>query len=299
VTPLQRFDALLAGPVSVRSLALVRILVGPISVVHLRPFVSDAIDGDTFHDRFHHPFVDWYPVLGPGPYTAALIVGLIAALAMTVGWQTRAATVTAFGVVTYNVFLSTTHLHNNRAYLVAVLLVLAIAPCGRDLSVDAWLRRRRGVTTDATMPAWPLWLLRFECALVYGASGFSKLIDGDWFGGTVTWGRVITQEAKLRASILPEFVNDILVDRSFHTVAAKLIVLTELFIAGGFWWRRTRPWAVATAVVFHVMIELSARVQIFSYLGIAVLVIWSDPSLPWLRRLRPFASVRHRPAASA
>jgi hypothetical protein len=119
---------------------------------------------------------------------------------------------------------------------------------------------------------------------VYFASGFSKLVDPDWFGGTVTWGRVVTQEAMLRASVLPEFVQELLLDRSFHTVAAKLIVLTELVIALGFWWRRTRPWAVTIAVVFHVLIEASASVQTFSYLAIGVLFVWADPDLPAFRR---------------
>ncbi len=129
------------------------------------------------------------------------------------------------------------------------------------------------------MAGWPLWLLRFECSLVYAASGFSKLIDPDWFGGTVTWGRVVTQEAMLRSSVLPEFVQDLLVERSFHTVAAKVIVLTELFIAAGFWWRPMRRWAVAVAVAFHVAIELSAEVQTFSYLAVGVLFVWADPDL--------------------
>ena len=78
----------------------------------------------------------------------------------------------------------------------------------------------------------------------------------------------------------------------------KLIVLTELFIAGGLWWRRTRSLAVATAVVFHVMIEVSARVQIFGYLAVAVLFVWSPPSLPWLRPPTLLRTVR-RPAGSS
>ena len=69
-----------------------------------------------------------------------------------------------------------------------------------------------------------------------------------------------------------------LADRSFHTVVAKLIVATELFIALGLWSRRTRYAAVWVAVCFHVAIELSARVEVFSYLAIAALVIWSVPS---------------------
>ena len=63
---------------------------------------------------------------------------------MTIGLATRVATATVAVIVTYDLFLSTTNFHNNRAYLVIVLAALAVTPCGRELSVDAWLRRRRG-----------------------------------------------------------------------------------------------------------------------------------------------------------
>ena len=119
---------------------------------------------------------------------------------MSLGLLTRVATATTFAIVAYNLFLSTTHFHNNRAYLLIVLGLLALAPCGRELSLDAWLRRRRGLPPlDPSAPAWPLWLLRFECAAVYGASGFSKLVDPDWFGGTVTWQRVTRARDELTA----------------------------------------------------------------------------------------------------
>ena len=55
-------------------------------------------------------------------------------------------------------------------------------------------------------------------------------------------------------------------------------MLTELFIAVGLWRRGTRYAAVWVAVVFHVTIEASASVQVFSILGIAVLVVWAVPS---------------------
>jgi hypothetical protein len=196
---------------------------------------------------------------------------------MSLGLLTRVATATTFAIVAYNLFLSTTHFHNNRAYLIIVLGLLAVAPCGRELSLDSWIRRRRGLPAlDPAAPAWPLWLLRFECAAVYGASGFSKLVDPDWFGGTVTWQRVVRERDELDA--WPEWAVSVLTDRGFHTGAAKIIVLTELFIALGLWWRGTRYAAVWVAVGFHVAIEYSASVQVFSFLAIAVLVIWAVPS---------------------
>ena len=264
------FDELLGRPVSMRSLALLRVLAGPIVLLHLWPFLS----GPIYSDAFYEPYASWYPELPRAVYIALLWLAVVSALAMTLGIVTRLATATTFAIVAYNLFLSTTHFHNNRAYLVIVLAVLAVAPCGRELSVDAWLRRRRGSPALAfTSPGWPLWLLRFECSIVYGASGLSKLLDPDWFGGTVPWMRVVQARDEL-----PGWTVSLLTNRDFYTGAAKVIVLTELFIACGLWSRRTRYAAVWVAVIFHVSIQLSANVQVFSVLGIAVLVIWAVPS---------------------
>jgi uncharacterized membrane protein YphA (DoxX/SURF4 family) len=278
-SPLAAFDALLGRPVSMRAMALLRVLVGPVVMLHLRPILDAARHGRIYRDAFYEPYAGWYPELPRGMYVAMLWIAVVAALAMTIGLLTRVATVTAFVIVTYNVFLSTTNMHNNRAYLMIVLAALAVAPCGRELSVDEWLRRMRGRPPLPTVsPGWPLWLLRFEAATVYAASGLSKLLDPDWFSGTVTWHRVVLVRDRVDASVLPSWAVDALADRSFHTVAAKLIIATELFIAAGLWSRRTRYAAVWLAICFHVAIELSAEVQVFSFLAIAALVVWAVPS---------------------
>jgi Vitamin K-dependent gamma-carboxylase len=276
---LARLDDLLGRPVSMRAFALLRVLAGPVVLLHLRPFLADGLDGRVYREAFYEPYAAWYPELPDAVYLGLLWLAAVAAVAMSLGLLTRLATATTFAIVTYNLFLSTTHFHNNRAYLVIVLGLLAVSPCGRELSLDAWIRRRRGLPAlDPTAPGWPLWLLRFECAAIYGASGLSKLLDPDWFGGTVTWQRVTRARDELEAWPLPDWALSLLTDRGFHTGAAKFIVLTELFIAAGLWWRRTRYAAVWVAVVFHISIEVSASVQVFSYLALAVLVIWAVPS---------------------
>jgi Vitamin K-dependent gamma-carboxylase len=273
-----RFDEALGRAVSMRALALLRVLAGPAVLWHLQPFLSDGLDGRIYSDGFYEPYAAWYPELPGAVYVGLLWLAAAAAVAMSIGFLTRLATATTLGIVAYNLFLSTTHFHNNRAYLVIVLGLLAVAPCGRELSVDAWVRRRRGQPAlDTSAPAWPLWLLRFECAAIYGASGLSKLVDPDWFGGTVTWQRVVRGRDELDEWQLPDWAVSVLTDESFHVVAAKLVVLTELFIAVGLWWRGSRYAAVWVAVVFHLAIEASASVQVFSYLGVAVRVVWAVP----------------------
>ena len=254
-------DDLLGRSVSMRALALLRVLTGPVVLLHLAPFLSDSLDGHTYRDAFHEPYASWYPELPEPVYNGLLWLAAVAAVAMSLGLAARLATATTFAIVAYNLFLSTTHFHNNRAYLVIVLGLLAVAQSDRE-----------------TGPAWPLWLLRFECSAIYGASGLSKLLDPDWFGGTVTWQRVVRARDDLEAWPLPDWAISLLTDRGFHTGAAKAIVITELFIAAGLWWPRTRYAAVWVAVAFHLGIETSASVQVFSVLGIAVLMVWAVPS---------------------
>jgi hypothetical protein len=259
-----RLDELLGREVPMRSMALLRTLAGPIVLLHLWPFLDDARHGRIYRDAFHQPYASWYPELPRDVYVALLVLAALAAIAMAVGVAARAATITAFVIVTYNLFLSTTNYHHNRAYLVVVLGALALA---------------RSDDPDGVAPAWPLWLLRIEAATVYVTSGTSKLLDHDWWSGAVTWERVVRVQHRLVTDTpLPHWAIDVLTDRDFHTVAAKLIIATELFIALGVWSRRTRYAAVWVAVVFHVAIEVSASVQVFSYLAIAALVIWAVPS---------------------
>jgi hypothetical protein len=256
---IEALDELLGRQVSMRSLVVLRVLAGPAVLLHLQPFLSASLDGRIYSDAFYEPYAAWYPELPEALYVGLLWLAAVAAVAMSIGVLARLATATAFGVVAYNLFLSTTHFHNNRAYLVIVLGLLAVAPLGRD-----------------TGPAWPLWLLRFECAAVYGASALSKLLDPDWFGGTVPWMRAVQSRDDLGA--LPGWLVSVLTSRDFYTGAAKLVVLTELFIACALWWQKTRYAAVWVAVIFHVSIQASGLVQVFSALGIAVLVIWAVPS---------------------
>ena len=137
-------DELLGRQVSMRAMALLRILVAPIVVLHLRPMLEDAWHGDIYRDHFHEPYASWYSELPRNVYIALLWMAALAAVAMAVGFRACAATIVVWAVVTYDLFLSTTNFHNNRAYLVLVLAALAVTPCDRELSLDAWLARRRG-----------------------------------------------------------------------------------------------------------------------------------------------------------
>ena len=68
-----RFDELLGRRVSMRALALLRVFAGPVVLLHLRPFLSDAADGHIYSDAFYEPYASWYPELPGDVYVGAAV----------------------------------------------------------------------------------------------------------------------------------------------------------------------------------------------------------------------------------
>jgi hypothetical protein len=273
-----RWDDVLDWRGSVRSVAVLRFAIGPITLLHLRPFLRDALDGVSYHDHFWEPFIPWLPHVSAGSWFVMLWMGVGAAVLTTIGLWTRVATATLFGVVAYNLLLSQTHFRHNRAFLAIILGGIALLPAGRVLSVDALIRRRRGrpVAVD-DVALWPVWLLRAQVCLVYLASGLSKLVDPDWFGGLVLWDRVVRYQHVLEPTPLPGWAVDLLTERALYYVVGPAAVFTELLIGVGLWVASTRLAAVWFAIIFHVLIEVSASVEVFSFAAIAALAIWVTP----------------------
>lgn len=266
----------------VRALSVLRILLGPIVLLHLEDTFRLAADGLVYSDRFYLPYADWYPEAGPTLYVAMLVGAAVAAVAMSIGLLTRWATAYSAFFVGYSIFLSKTHFAHNRAFLLILLTTVAILPVGRHYSVDAWLRRRRlrpsGVApAESDAPLWALWLVRFEVVAVYCASATSKIIDLDWWGGLMLQRRAIDQRAQAIDEGAPVWLMDLLADGTFQWWFAKTAVLTEFVIALGFLHRKTRLFAIWIAIPFHVSIQIGARVQVFSWAALAALVIWVTP----------------------
>ena len=267
------------GVGSLRAIELLRIASGPLVIAHLWPFLVNAVDGIVYSDRFYLPYAAWYPEVSRGAYLVLLWLAVGAAVSLSLGIATRYASIYTAGFVAYNLFLSRTHFWHNRAFLLVMLVGLAILPVGRAWSIDAWIRARRGATRLPTEGhLWPLMLLRFEVVVVFLGSGVSKLLDADWWDGTVTRLRVVQWRDVASARGIPDGILDVLATEGFHVWFAKVAVLTEILIALGLLYRRSRLGAIWTAVIFHVSIEVVASVQVFSFAALAALVIWITPS---------------------
>lgn len=263
--------------VNVRAVGLLRLLVGLITLIHLWPFLQDAVPGRYFAERFFVPFFEWFPVLGVEGYRATLLVGMGGALALAAGVFSRAAAGLTLAVVSFNVLSNELHFGHNRAFLMTLLFGLTVLPSGVAFSVDAWRVRREGRAPDESAPRWQLVMVRGLACTPYLASGFSKLVDPDWWGGVVMADRIARYRHVAEGMGVPAGLIDPIASPAFNAVMWKAVVLTELFIGAGLWFRRTHVAAMVAAVGFHVLIEITSSVSVFSFLGLAGLLLWVTP----------------------
>jgi hypothetical protein len=166
------------------------------------------------------------------------------------------------------------HHHIYTLYLMALLV--AFMPCDRS-----WARGRRFAADDERIgPLWAVRLLQLQLTIIYFASGGSKLLDADWRSGAVLADRLARYGAGAIARGVPHFIVDFLRSPLGGHLMAKGAIATELGLAVALWHPRTRRLAAWAGIVFHVTIDLTTGVDIFSWLTISILYLFATYETP-------------------
>jgi hypothetical protein len=262
-------------PVDIASLAAFRIGFGLLMALELYGYLEGgAVDAFYASGKFHFTWLhfDWVkPWPGAGMYLH--FYALIAlALAISAGLFYRVSALLFCLGFTY-VFLLEQAKYLNHWYLIGLLsFLMTLVPAHRALSLDAW--RRPSLRAEQT-PAWTLWLLRAQMGFVYFFGGAAKL-NPDWLRGQ-------PMKMWLPGSIRLPLLEPVLA----HPASALLIswagLLLDLFIVPALLWRRTRPYAFAAAVAFHLINSQMFEIGIFPWLAIWCTVAFFDAD--WPRRV--------------
>ena len=280
-----RLVARLFAPVDIASLVVFRVAFCVGLLLELRLWFTLGLVDEWFIDpTYHFTYLGfgWVrPWPGDGLYLhiAALMVCLVC---MGLGLWYRAAA-SLFAVGWLYVFLLEVARYQNHNYWYALLaLLLVFLPAGRALSLDA--RRRPALRSD-TAPTWALWVLRLQVGVVYFFSGLTKL-QGDWLRGEPV--RVWLSEVTDFPLIGRFFTEEWLV----YAFAYGGLLL-DLLIVPALLWRRTRPFAFAAAVVFHLLNWRLFELGLFPWVMIPATALFLSPSWPRLGGLwRPARSPR-------
>ena len=277
-----RLRSALSAPVDAASLAAFRALFGFALFFGIVRFVANGwVDTLLTRPSFHFKYSGfaWVPVLPPAGMYALYAVMAVGALAIAIGWRFRIAAAVFTVTFAWAELVDVTN-YLNHYYLVVLLGVLmTFLPMHTTLSVD------RGLA-PATVPAWVLWLLRFQVAVVYFYAGLAKA-GSDWLVHGQPLG--IWLAARTETPVLGPLFALPWVPLAMSWAG----FLFDTTIVGWLLWRRSRPIAYVVVVAFHLVTASLFQIGLFPVLMPIAATLFFAPDWPrkLFARLLPAAPV--------
>lgn len=229
----------------------------------------------------------------PGATAVLFLLGFPIAIAFTVGYRTRAATVLAWIYVSSMINRNPVICDGGDTVLRLLLFWSMFADLGARFSADCWLGRR---TPQGTIPASPIRCMQLQIVMIYFFTFLAKR-GTSWHDGTAVL-RILENMQWSRG--LGPFL-------SHHPLACKFLARGTLVVEGSFSLLVLSPWrpgltraiALLLGTALHFGIFLTIRVGIFSLIMPASYVVfvmpaWIDRAQMWLTRRSP-ASVAAPP----
>lgn len=270
-------------PVDATSIAVFRIAFGIVALVAIIRFFAYGWIDQLYVDPLHHfSYVgfEWVRAWSaPWMHLHFAALGALS-IAIILGWRTRASLLLFAVGFTYIELIDKTTYLNHYYFISLAALLLAFIPHDRAWSLDA----RRGSGTGWT-PAWTVWALRIQIALVYCFAGFAKL-NHDWIVNAAPLRFWLPQHAHL--PIVGPLLDELCVAYALSWAGAAF----DLTIVAWMLWGRSRPLAFAVLIVFHLVTGQLFLIGVFPYMMIAASLIFFGPG--WPRRL--VSRIRHQPA---
>ena len=262
----------LSEPVDIASLVMVRVFFGLIMLWEvIRYFEYGWIRKYWIAPDFHFRYFgfDWVaPWPGEGMYWHFLGLGFLAVL-ITFGLFYRVAAALFFIGFSY-VFLLEQARYLNHFYLVCLVsFLMAVVPANRAASLDC----RFGFCRQSdTVPAWCLWILRFQVGVVYFFGGIAK-INADWLAGEPlrSWLQKRTDYPLIGFLFGQE---EVVMTMNYGGLFFDLLIVPLLM------WPRTRVAGFAGVLFFNFTNAVIFHIGIFPWLAIALSTVFFAPDWP-------------------
>lgn len=250
--------------------SLVRLILGVLLFLGAARAMGELRREPFFGDVFHLPILPEALVPSKGVFTALLWGQALLALLVITGRGARAALLASAVIGIYLLLCDRLAYHNNRYALFLFCFLLAFAPCD---AAFVWGRRR----SPSEEPLWAQKLCQLQLAIIYLASGGSKLLDPDWRGGLVIGDRLLRSTQMAIQKGVPEELMRWLADPGVASGLSKIAIATELFLAVGLFWPRTRCFALWWGTMFHLTIEVTSKVELFGWLTLTIYALFAEP----------------------
>ena len=271
-TRMRAISAAFFKPVDIASIAVFRMAFGAILIFEVwRYFGFDWIRKYYIEPEFYFKYFgfEWvHPWPGDGMYYHFIAVAFFAFCVMT-GFLYRVTSWLLFLGFTYWFLLDETR-YLNHLYMTSLMtFLMATIPAHRAKSIDAYMSPS---TRSDVIPAWCLWLLRAQVGIVYFFAGIAK-INHDWLRG-----EPIRQWLGGRDDY--PIIGHWLETESAVWFFCYGGLFFDLLIVPALLWKKTRPFAFAACVFFHMTNKMLFDIGIFPLLMLAATTIFFSPDWP-------------------
>lgn len=261
-------------------------IVATIWMVSLIPVLDPFFGADGVIPPRELPFGGWTLltlVQGTPLIWALWLAGLLGALALTVGFQTRVAALLVFVVMMSVTRTAPLAFNAGDALMRLVALYLVLMPAGSAASVDRWRADPQHVWSFPRRAPWALRLAQIQISVIYLSTVWEKAAGQLWRDGTAV--SYAVRIGELSRVPVPQFVTDspLLAElATYGTLAGELAVGILV------WNRAARPWVLAVGVLLHLSIELTLAVGFFSMTIVTLYLAFLPPDraeqvLGWVR----------------
>ena len=270
---MKRLYTRLNQPLDIAALAVFRILFGTLMCVGtLRFMACDWIELFYVEPTFHFKYwgFEWVHVPGElGLYLLYTGIALSAAL-VALGAFYRIAIIAFWCLFTYAELMDVTYYLNHYYFVSLLALILCFLSPHRAWSVDAW---RKPALRVSHLPAWQTWWLRFQVALLYFYAGLAKF-ETDWLLHAQPLNIWLPPLGGM--PLLGPFLEMPWVHYAFSWFAFLFDTTIIAFMLN----RRTRPYAFAVVLIFHLFTHLFFNIGIFPLIMVFAVLVFFDPDWP-------------------
>ena len=205
------------------------------------------------------------PLPGNWMYIYYAVMGVFGVLVM-LGYKYRMA------IIAYTLMWSATYFmqkssYNNHYYLLILLcLIMCLLPANRYASLDA---RKNPAIRSISMPNWCAWIIILQMWIVYTYASVAKMYP-DWIDTSVI-------ELLFKAKSHYFLVGDWLQQKWVHYFVAYAGLLFDPLVIPLLLIKRTRMFAFAASIFFHLFNSFIFQVGIFPYMSLGLCLFFFEP----------------------
>jgi hypothetical protein len=248
-------------------------------------WVDDHYIKPVFHFKYFG--FEWVDTLPPMAMYLIHFIMITAALFVAIGFYYRIAAMVLFLTFTYMELIDLTYYLNHYYFVSLVCLLLIVAPANHFFSIDA--HRDPGIRSRSTQRLWII-IFQLQLAIVYFYAGVAK-INSTWLIEALPMKIWLPAHDKL------PLIGWLFTWEITPYVFSWIGMVYDCTIVFFLIWNRTRLWAYAAVIIFHVLTGMLFQIGVFPLVMIgATLIFFSEQ---WhIRLLARLSSLIRLPLAA-